>query len=387
MRLIYTLCLLLFSSVCFSQIEEMIRASEYNSKENSNYGHRIQVCGMRGNLSNIVDISSLQNAIVKKDTSKSVLIHKLSAIEIKSESDDSIKSNTRIVFRCGAGRSKSNPPLFVIDGIPVSNMADLNRLNPNDIETIDVLKDADSFAVYGYRGVHGVVIITTKGLKLRKFIIKDFLDGNRIPGATVSFISADKKDTIMMAANDSGVVVTDKLKPSVNYGMSVSAIGYKLLNQSLKSFSDKKEQEVVLEREIKLCNEVILSSGLGFGCRRNYCITKISKCSLITIIDSTSSLLYNSAKDRVGGSSVIVFPNPVQKGRSITIETAGQSDNQLQIRIISLDGKLLLSRSQKAFKDLNRFTINTDPRWAAGIYFVQLYANGKLLASDKVVIQ
>ncbi|RIH62830.1 SusC/RagA family TonB-linked outer membrane protein [Mariniphaga sediminis] len=53
----------------------------------------------------------------------------------------------------------SNAPLYVVDGIPVSNIQDFN---PNDIESIEVLKDASSAAIYGARGANGVVILTTK---------------------------------------------------------------------------------------------------------------------------------------------------------------------------------------------------------------------------------
>jgi len=55
----------------------------------------------------------------------------------------------------------SNEPLFVIDGVP--SQSGLRTLNPEDIESIDVLKDASSCAIYGSRGSNGVVIVTTKG--------------------------------------------------------------------------------------------------------------------------------------------------------------------------------------------------------------------------------
>ncbi|MDR2448979.1 MAG: TonB-dependent receptor [Prevotellaceae bacterium] len=55
----------------------------------------------------------------------------------------------------------SNEPLFVINGVPSSS--GLRTLNPEDIESIDVLKDASSCAIYGSRGSNGVVIVTTKG--------------------------------------------------------------------------------------------------------------------------------------------------------------------------------------------------------------------------------
>jgi TonB-linked SusC/RagA family outer membrane protein len=55
----------------------------------------------------------------------------------------------------------SNSPLFVVDGIPLIT-GGIDNLNPNDIETIDVLKDASATAIYGSRGANGVIIVTTK---------------------------------------------------------------------------------------------------------------------------------------------------------------------------------------------------------------------------------
>ena len=65
-------------------------------------------------------------------------------------------------------------PLYVIDGIPTTE--GMNDLNPNDIETIDVLKDASATAIYGSRGANGVVIITTKRGEKGKVSI--LYDGN-----------------------------------------------------------------------------------------------------------------------------------------------------------------------------------------------------------------
>ena len=72
-----------------------------------------------------------------------------------------------ITIRGPGGVRTSNTPLFVVDGIPLDNSATgrgdpLNFLNPQDIESMDVLKDASATAIYGSRGANGVVIITTK---------------------------------------------------------------------------------------------------------------------------------------------------------------------------------------------------------------------------------
>jgi TonB-linked SusC/RagA family outer membrane protein len=91
----------------------------------------------------------------------------------------------RILIRGAASIDASNEPLYVIDGFPISNdspepgndtqysygsRSNLNSLNPNDIESIEILKDASATAIYGARAANGVVLITTKrgknGLKL-----------------------------------------------------------------------------------------------------------------------------------------------------------------------------------------------------------------------------
>lgn len=73
-----------------------------------------------------------------------------------------------ITIRGAGGIRGGNSPLFVIDGLPLDNSGlggsgdPLNTINPQDIESIDVLKDASATAIYGTRGANGVIIITTK---------------------------------------------------------------------------------------------------------------------------------------------------------------------------------------------------------------------------------
>ncbi|MEN7551919.1 TonB-dependent receptor [Rapidithrix thailandica] len=82
-------------------------------------------------------------------------------------------SNVRVSVRGIGSLSAQNEPLYVVDGIPLVNhnaalynlgegMNPLAELNPNDIESIEVLKDAASAAIYGSRATNGVIIITTK---------------------------------------------------------------------------------------------------------------------------------------------------------------------------------------------------------------------------------
>ena len=66
----------------------------------------------------------------------------------------------------GVGTINNSNPLLVIDGVPTMN--GLNNLNPNDVESIQVLKDASAAAIYGSRGANGVIIVTTKRGKAGK---------------------------------------------------------------------------------------------------------------------------------------------------------------------------------------------------------------------------
>ena len=56
----------------------------------------------------------------------------------------------------------TNAPLYVVDGVPLMSASAIETLNPRDIETIDILKDASATAIYGSRGANGVVLVTTK---------------------------------------------------------------------------------------------------------------------------------------------------------------------------------------------------------------------------------
>ncbi|AZQ59154.1 TonB-dependent receptor [Maribacter sp. MJ134] len=71
-------------------------------------------------------------------------------------------AGTTIRVRGGNSITGSNEPLFVIDGIVVGTNFNLNNINPSDIQSLEILKDASSIAIYGSRGANGVVLVTTK---------------------------------------------------------------------------------------------------------------------------------------------------------------------------------------------------------------------------------
>ncbi len=73
--------------------------------------------------------------------------------------DGNLSGSSTVRIR-GVGTLNNNDPLYIIDGVPTK--AGMHELNPNDIESIQILKDAASASIYGSRAANGVIIITTK---------------------------------------------------------------------------------------------------------------------------------------------------------------------------------------------------------------------------------
>jgi TonB-linked SusC/RagA family outer membrane protein len=91
---------------------------------------------------------------------------KVSGVNVTSASGEP-GGITGINVRGPGGVRSGSSPLFVVDGLPLDNSSTgggdpLNFINPQDIESIDVLKDASATAIYGSRGANGVIIVTTK---------------------------------------------------------------------------------------------------------------------------------------------------------------------------------------------------------------------------------
>lgn len=121
------------------------------------------------------DLTGSVSTVQSKDFNKGLvsspeqLINgKVAGVQIMSNSGSATAGST-IRIRGGASLNASNDPLIVLDGIPLeqggisgngSNF--LSLINPNDIESMTVLKDASSTAIYGSRASNGVIIITTK---------------------------------------------------------------------------------------------------------------------------------------------------------------------------------------------------------------------------------
>lgn len=86
---------------------------------------------------------------------------RVSGVNIAS-TEGSPDAEMTIRVRGGGSLTGDNSPLYIVDGFPVASISDIA---PADIESIDILKDASSTAIYGSRGANGVILITTKNSK------------------------------------------------------------------------------------------------------------------------------------------------------------------------------------------------------------------------------
>ncbi|WP_348799808.1 SusC/RagA family TonB-linked outer membrane protein [Flavobacterium adhaerens] len=92
---------------------------------------------------------------------------KAAGVDIVSSERPGTVGSVRI--RGNRSLTASNTPLYVVDGVPLMSASGIETINPRDIESIDILKDASATAIYGSRGANGVVIVTTKQGKSGKF--------------------------------------------------------------------------------------------------------------------------------------------------------------------------------------------------------------------------
>ncbi|GCC50071.1 SusC/RagA family protein [Chryseotalea sanaruensis] len=95
------------------------------------------------------------------------LTGRLAGVQVTG-TEGSPDAEVNIRVRGGGSITQSNQPLYIVDGFPVNS---INDITPSDIESINVLKDASSTAIYGSRGANGVIIITTKSGKAGKFSV------------------------------------------------------------------------------------------------------------------------------------------------------------------------------------------------------------------------
>jgi TonB-dependent starch-binding outer membrane protein SusC len=118
--------------------------------------------------SSVSSVNAKQLRDIPLNSAAQALAGRLAGVQITG-SEGSPNADVIIRVRGGGSITQDNSPLYIIDGIQVEN--GLSTISPQDIESIDVLKDASATAIYGARGANGVVIITTKSGRNNRTIL------------------------------------------------------------------------------------------------------------------------------------------------------------------------------------------------------------------------
>ncbi len=159
--------ILLFSYTGFKTQEVIVTSqTTYNvvMESNSELLEEIVVVGYgtrkrSHNTGAIAQVGGEDVAAIQANRVDDALAGKLAGVLIQNQ-DGAPGADPKIQIRAASSISGDSNPLIVVDGYPISGS--LATVNPNDIESLEVLKDAASAAIYGSRGANGVILVTTK---------------------------------------------------------------------------------------------------------------------------------------------------------------------------------------------------------------------------------
>lgn len=126
-------------------------------------------------------------------------------------------TDPQIVIRGIGTLTAGRNPLIVVDGFPLSEGSSFNSINPQDIESVDILKDPASAAIYGSRAANGVILVTTKKGKADQFKVSlDVYAGTQQRADRVKYVDAYEAVTFFTEARDWGYVSKNPANRSIN---------------------------------------------------------------------------------------------------------------------------------------------------------------------------
>lgn len=181
-------------------------------------------------------------AIVNTDEMKKVshsnistmLEGKIAGVQITSDGQPGADPTVRIR---GFGSFGSTAPLYVVDGVPMGTT--IRDFSPNDIETLQVLKDASAAAIYGSRAANGVVIITTKQgarNKPMKIDYSGYMGVDQVHSGVYDVMDASQYGSyITMAYHNSGMDVPAGYNPSSKKYVDPSVVNTNWFNEAFKT--------------------------------------------------------------------------------------------------------------------------------------------------------
>lgn len=143
-----------------TNIEVTLKANDKNLDEIIVVGYgSMKKSDLTGSVASIKGDKITQ---VSSGSFETLLQGKIAGLSVVNNNSDNPQGGSTVRVRGVSSVNGSNAPLVVLDGIPLGDAGNINAINPNSIESVEVLKDASSTAIYGSRGANGVIMITTK---------------------------------------------------------------------------------------------------------------------------------------------------------------------------------------------------------------------------------
>ncbi|MFH6960138.1 SusC/RagA family TonB-linked outer membrane protein [Flavobacterium aquidurense] len=271
-------------------------------------------------------------------TPESLISGRIAGVNVVGGGAPGAKADIRI--RGGSSLTASNEPLIVLDGLPLSNAVPsgstsiLSTIDPNDIESFTVLKDASAAAIYGSRAANGVIVITTK-------------KGSK-GGVKVNFSSQIGINTV---ANTVDVLSADQFRNLVNTKGTPA-------QQALMGTANTNWQDEIFHTALTTNNNISVSGSL---------FNKLPVRLSVGNVDNPG-ILRNTSFERTTTS---ISLNPVLFDNHLKIDISGNisfNKNQFQDEAAVIGGAIGFDPTQSVYQSGSRY----------GGYFEWLEPNGNL---------
>lgn len=228
---------------------------------------------------------------------------------------------SQVRIRGGNSMIGDNNPLYVVDGFPITGGID--HINPNDIESIDILKDASATAIYGARGANGVIMVTTKSGKVGQ---KGAISFHSFYG-----LQQETRRVNMLNAEQYAIVVNEFLKnegqdPFFEIDRTAGTVTDGLGNVSTLEGTDW--QDVALRRDAPIQQHSLGISGGGADTRYSLSFNYMDQQGIVRNSDSKRGNfrlnLNHEVNNRVSLSAVL---NLVRNGvNQVNVQNRGLND-------------------------------------------------------------
>lgn len=203
-------------------------------------------------------VASIKTDVVKDIPANSIeglLQGRAAGLQIVNSSQDP-GAGSIVRIRGASSLRGSNSPLIVVDGFPLGEAGDLKQINPIDIESVEILKDASASAIYGSRGANGVILVTTKEGRIGKPSIQ--IKQQLVASEFTSKLNL-WRDPVLMALLSNEARTNAGLSPLYVGEVSSTGIYYPSVEELMTTWKTNTRWDDLVFRDAPLSNNTTLS--------------------------------------------------------------------------------------------------------------------------------